>query len=162
MVYIRYYGEKPNNYIYFNCSDYASQTSSTCEKWRIVGVFNGKVKIMRDMPIGKYSWDNKGTTSGAETSDGKNEWPEARLMKMLNPNYDSELGGSLYWNRKNGTCYSGKTAPIGQRNLQKNLLIKNIPTIITANAIMPTVYPSNLKLNETIIENTSHGLLPCR
>ena len=27
---IRYYGANPNNYIYFNCSDYSNQTSSTC------------------------------------------------------------------------------------------------------------------------------------
>ena len=29
---IRYYGENPNNYIYFNCDDYSNQTDSTCEK----------------------------------------------------------------------------------------------------------------------------------
>ena len=28
---IRYYGASPNNYIYFNCSDYSNQSSSTCE-----------------------------------------------------------------------------------------------------------------------------------
>ena len=28
---IRYYGANPNNYIYFNCSDYNNQSSSTCE-----------------------------------------------------------------------------------------------------------------------------------
>ena len=38
---IRYYGASPNNYIYFNCSDYSNQTSSTCETWRIIGVFDG-------------------------------------------------------------------------------------------------------------------------
>ena len=155
---IRYYGEKPNNYIYFNCSDYANQTSSTCEKWRIVGVFNGKVKIMRDMPIGKYSWDNKGTTSGAETSDGKNEWPEARLMKMLNPNYDSELGGSLYWNRKNGTCYSGKTADntkecdmssIGLKNdTTKSAIADNIWYIRSYNN--GELYPNQIYRNEVV------------
>ena len=42
---IRYYGANPNNYIYFNCSDYSNQTSSTCETWRIIGVFDGKLKI---------------------------------------------------------------------------------------------------------------------
>ena len=42
---IRYYGANPNNYIYFNCSDYSNQTSSTCETWRIIGVFDGKIKI---------------------------------------------------------------------------------------------------------------------
>ena len=41
---IRYYGAAPNNYIYFNCSDYSNQSSSTCETWRIIGVFDGKVK----------------------------------------------------------------------------------------------------------------------
>ena len=40
---IRYYGASPNNYIYFNCSDYSNQTSSTCETWRIIGVFDGKL-----------------------------------------------------------------------------------------------------------------------
>ena len=55
---IRYIGKDPNNYVYFNCSDYSNQSDSTCEKWRIIGVFknmtkeNGTkddlVKIVRD------------------------------------------------------------------------------------------------------------------
>ena len=55
---IRYYGASPNNYVYFNCSDYSNQSSSTCETWRIIGVFNGKVKLIRGSQIGKYSWDS--------------------------------------------------------------------------------------------------------
>ena len=39
---IRYYGVSPNNYVYFNCSDYSNQTSDTCEIWRIIGVFDSK------------------------------------------------------------------------------------------------------------------------
>ncbi len=112
---IRYYGANPNNYIYFNCSDYNNQTSSTCEKWRIIGVFDGKVKIMRGSIIGYYSWDNKNTSTGAETSNGKNDWTTARLMKLLNPNNyytidsnDNGNGQSLYWNAQNGTCFSGE------------------------------------------------------
>ena len=102
---IRYYGASPNNYIYFNCSDYSNQTSSTCETWRIIGVFDGKVKIMRGSVIGSYSWDS----SASDTNDGKgvNEWSQADLMKLLNSGYDSEsVGGSLYWNAKSGTCYN--------------------------------------------------------
>ena len=103
---IRYYGASPNNYIYFNCSDYANQSSSTCELWRIIGVFDGKVKLVRDTSIGSYSWDNKDKTTGAENNNGKNDWTDARLMKLLNPGYDSEtVGGSLYYNAKSGTCY---------------------------------------------------------
>lgn len=106
---IRYYGASPNNYIYFNCSDYANQSSSACELWRIIGVFDGKVKLVRNESIGKYSWDNKDKTTGAEGNYGKNDWTDARLMKLLNPGYDSEtIGGSLYYNAKSGTCYSGQ------------------------------------------------------
>ena len=111
---IRYYGETPNNYIYFNCSDYSNQTTDTCELWRIIGVFNNQnnlnngnmVKIIRNDSIGEYSWDNKDRTTGAENDYGKNDWTDARLMKLLNPGYDNEtIGGSLYWNSGSGTCY---------------------------------------------------------
>ena len=106
---LRYYGASPNNYIYFNCSDYSNQSSSTCETWRIIGVFDGKLKLIRGSQIGSYSWDNKNTSTGAEDNYGKNDWTEARLMKLLNPGYESETtGGSLYYNAKSGNCYSGQ------------------------------------------------------
>ena len=102
---IRYYGAEPNNYIYFNCSDYNNQSSSTCETWRIIGVFDGNVKIMRGSQIGTYSWDS--SASSINSGYGVNEWSQADLMKLLNSGYDSEsVGGSLYWNAKSGTCYS--------------------------------------------------------
>ena len=104
---IRYYGASPNNYIYFNCSDYSNQSSSTCETWRIIGVFNNKVKLIRGSQIGTYSWDNKNTSTGAENDYGKNDWTDARLMKLLNPGYESETtGGSLYYNSGSGNCYT--------------------------------------------------------
>ena len=115
---IRYYGASPNNYIYFNCSDYSNQTSSTCETWRIIGVFDGKLKLIRGSQIGKYSWDNKNISTGAEDYRGKNDWTTARLMKLLNPDdyyindnndKDSEgnyLGYSLYYNSASGMCFT--------------------------------------------------------
>ena len=112
---IRYYGASPNNYIYFNCSDYSNQTSSTCETWRIIGVFDGKLKLIRGSQIGKYSWDNKNISTGAENNSGKNDWTTARLMKLLNPSdyyivdtNDNDLGQSLYYNSTSGKCYSGQ------------------------------------------------------
>ena len=134
---IRYYGASPNNYIYFNCDDYSNQTSSTCETWRIIGVFDGKVKIMRNESIGNYSWDNKGTSSGAESSNGKNNWSDARLMKMLNAGYESETGGSLYWNRQSGTCYSGTTADTTKTCDMSSIGLKND---ITRNMISESTY----------------------
>ena len=112
---IRYYGANPNNYIYFNCSDYSNQTSSTCETWRIIGVFDGKVKIMRGSVIGAYSWDS--SASGTNSGYGVNEWSQADLMKLLNSGYDSEsVGESLYWNAKSGTCYNGQNNAKGSCN----------------------------------------------
>ena len=103
----RYIGANPNNYVKFND-----------ELWRIIGVFDvddgtGKIekrlKIVRNESIGNYSWDNKDTTTGAENSYGKNNWPDARLNYLLNAGHESETyGGSLYWNRKSGTCYYGQ------------------------------------------------------
>ena len=103
----RYIGANPNNYVKFND-----------ELWRIIGVFDvddgtGKIekrmKIRTEEKIGSYSWDNKSTSTGAETDDGKNNWPDARLNYLLNPGHESEsTGGSLYWNRKSGVCYYGQ------------------------------------------------------
>ena len=128
---------EPNNYIYFNCSDYSNQSDSTCEKWRIIGVFDGKVKMMRGSTIGMYSWDNKDTTTGAETDYGKNDWTDARLMKLLNPGYESETtGGSLYYNSGSGSCYSG------QNNATKtcDFTSTGIKNDTTRNLISDTLY----------------------
>ena len=134
---IRYYGASPNNYIYFNCSDYYNQTDSTCEKWRIIGVFNNSVKLIRNDSIGLYSWDNKNTSTGAESVYGKNDWTDARLMKLLNPGYESETtGGSLYYNLKSGNCYAG------QNNATKscNFTSTGIKNDVTRNLIKTVTY----------------------
>ena len=99
----RYIGKNPNNYVKFND-----------ELWRIIGVFDaddgtGKIekrmKIIRNESIGNYSWDN----SKPESYYGTNNWLVARLNYLLNLGHESETcGGSLYWNRKSGTCYSGE------------------------------------------------------
>lgn len=105
---IRYYGASPNNYIYFNCSDYSNQSSSTCETWRIIGTFGNKTKLIRNSSIGEYSWDNKDTSTGAKSDYGSNDWTTARLMKLLNPGYTKEsVNNSLYYNSKGGQCYAG-------------------------------------------------------
>ena len=82
--------------------------------WRIIGVMKNiddgtgnkedRVKIIRTGSIGEYSWDT--SDSSINLGRGVNEWSQADLMKLLNPGYESEtVGGSLYWNNKQGTCY---------------------------------------------------------
>ena len=85
---IRYIGSNPNNYVYFNCSDYSNQSDSTCEKWRIIGVFKNMtkedgskadlVKIIRDDSLGNISWDS---------NYGENDWSKASLQTTLNGEY---------------------------------------------------------------------------
>ena len=100
----RYIGANPNNYV-----------SIDGDIWRIIGAMKNvddgtgnkeeRVKIIRSTSIGLYSWD----TSESSVNDGYgvNEWSQADVMKLLNPGYESEtVGGSLYWNNKQGTCYS--------------------------------------------------------
>ena len=100
---IRYYGASPKNYIYFNCDSYPS---TNCELCRIIGVFDGKIKLMRNSTIGSYSWDT--SASSVNSGYGVNEWSQADLMKLLNPGHESEsVGGSLYYNSRSGTCYNG-------------------------------------------------------
>ena len=101
---IRYYGASPNNYIYFNCDSYPS---TNCELWRIIGVFDGKIKLIRNEIIGSYSWDT--SAASVNSGYGVNEWSQADLMKLLNPGHESEsVGGSLYYNSKSGTCYNSE------------------------------------------------------
>ena len=77
---IRYYGTNPNNYMYFNCKTYPD---TNCELWRIIGVFDGRLKIMRNESIGKLAFDqDKNDDSSKTTFD--NDWSTATLQKLLN------------------------------------------------------------------------------
>ena len=96
----RYIGASPNNYVSFND-----------ELWRIIGVFNNiddgtgkketRLKIIRDEPIGIYSWDNKASGTGSSTSSyGSNDWSDSALQQVLN--------SGAYYNRTSGECPYGR------------------------------------------------------
>ncbi len=125
---IRYIGANPNNYVYFNCSDYNNPTADTCELWRIIGVFNNVtksdgtkenlVKIIRNDSLGDYSWDHKMNGVGTSTNDlGSNDWSDSQLMMMLNPTNYLKSGytnssdiislGSQQLYSKMGSYYNG-------------------------------------------------------
>ena len=97
---LRYIGADPNNYVTFNN-----------ETWRIIGVFNNiddgtdtketRLKIIRDKPIGQYSWDNKPSGTGSSDSQyGSNDWSDSALQQVLN--------SGAYWNRTSGNCPYGQ------------------------------------------------------
>ena len=107
---LRYIGANPNNYVYFNCDDYNNPSNSTCELWRIIGVFNENshgrsgeklVKLIRSDSLGRIAWDSAYT----------NNWSTASLQKTLNGDY---LNGS------------GSYASIGIKNDTTRNMIANV------------------------------------
>jgi len=127
---IRYYGANPNNYIYFNCDDYSNQSSSTCEVWRIIGVFDGKIKIMKNESIGDLAWDqDKNQNSNITTYN--NDWSNSSLQEFLNGKYYNR-GEDKTW-----TYYNGRT---GSSSVSINLEEKGIKNDVTRGLISETIW----------------------
>lgn len=74
-----FYGDNPKNYVYYNCKN--NDDSSTCELWRIVGLYYNEetkehnIKIVRNDSIGKYQFDTK--------EPEKIIWTDSTLYKQL-------------------------------------------------------------------------------
>ena len=104
---------------YATASEFCSyKPAGTPILWRIIGVFDGKLRIVRDESIGEYSWDT--SASNVNSGCGINEWSQADLMKLLNPGYETNqdlnnsnetiiVNNSLYWNSESGKCYNGSS-----------------------------------------------------
>ena len=99
---LRYIGANPNNYVYFNCDDYNNPSNSTCELWRIIGVFNENshgrsgeklVKLIRSDSLGRIAWN----------SDNTNDWSTASLQTTLNGDYLNGSGSYASSGIKNDT-----------------------------------------------------------
>ena len=98
---IRYYGSNPNNYVKFNN-----------ELWRIIGVFDNNVKLMRKNYLGWFSWDSsdsnvnngKGINQWGESTDEEgNYYPGAKLQVYLNKRYYGGDTTVLCYNADNNT-----------------------------------------------------------
>ena len=111
---IRYYGASPKNYIDIGDRD----SNDEVILWRIIGVFDEKVRIVRNDSLGNYSYDTSAST--VNSGQGINEWSQADLMKLLNPGYTNNkdlnnsnekitVSNSLYWDKASGICYKGSS-----------------------------------------------------
>ena len=145
---IRYYGANPNNYVYFNCDDYSNQSSSTCEVWRIIGVFNNgnlthQIKIIRNESIGTY-----------QTTEVGNEEFGAFTDSYLSYTLNNEAGSkeATYWSRTLGTCnlntnYKCDFSKTGLKNTTTRDLISNVSWFIS-NLTDGDSYPNDLYQGE--------------
>ena len=80
---LRYIGADPSNYVWFNN-----------ELWRVIGVFDGKTKIIKDgyYNDGNYIAFDKGEADGGTHGRwGYNDWAQATLMSELNGTYLSSM-----------------------------------------------------------------------
>ena len=94
----RYIGDNPNNYVYFNCDDLSNQSASTCEVWRIIGVFDvddgtgnyeQRIKLVRGSALpDTKQWDTRNSELDSENNYGKNEWVGSVMQTYLNDNGD--------------------------------------------------------------------------
>lgn len=144
----RYYGANPNNYVYFNCDDYSNQSSSTCEVWRIIGVFNNgilthQIKIIRNESIGTY-----------QTNEVGNEEIGAFTDSYLSYTLNNEAGSkeATYWSRTLGTCNLNINckcdfSKTGLKNTTTRDLISNVSWFIP-NSIEGDLYPNELYQGE--------------
>ena len=144
----RYYGANPNNYVYFNCDDYSNQSSSTCEVWRIIGVFNNgnlthQIKIIRNESIGTY-----------QATEVGNEEFGAFTDSYLSYTLNNEAGSkeATYWSRTLGTCnlntnYKCDFSKTGLKNTTTRDLISNVSWFIP-NSIEGDLYPNDLYQGE--------------
>ena len=93
---IRYYGKTPNNYVSFNN-----------ELWRILGVIDGKIKIIRNESIGNYKWN----------STQNNNWNNSSLKSYLNGDYYNSIDGTYKNMISEETYYLGGSASSTQYTL---------------------------------------------
>ena len=143
---IRYAGAIANvkNKVYFNCAEtdgtneYGTEKynyASSCEIWRIIGVFdidNGsgkiekRIKIVRDALAVSMSFDSSANNGGTDNNSGYgiNQWGKstytdgttyegADLMRMLNGYYIGKDDTCKYCNGLNqGTCENDCTSSV--------------------------------------------------
>ena len=81
----RYSGANPNNYVCFG-SD--ATTCPSVNLYRIIGVFNNQVKLIKATSLGNYMWD-----SGNDI-----EWSTSDINNRLNNSYLNSLGST--WQEK--------------------------------------------------------------
>ena len=150
---IRYYGGNPNNYVWLGdtfTTDYTytsngeslTRTAGSKKLWRIIGVFDGRLKLITADPIynGGLSWDTSANETGGNNGSGINEWGPsgsyegADLMRLLNEGYPG-INGSLYWNKSTGTVYTrsnnATTADVSFANTGLSSSEKNLIDSVT-------------------------------
>ena len=90
----RFSGANPNNYVCFGTDEVSCPEDNL---YRIIGVFNGQVKLIKSTSYGSYAWEQDYSTQG-------NTWNESTkpdIYTTLNTTYYNTLGSE--WQSKIAT-----------------------------------------------------------
>lgn len=136
---IRYYGKDPNNYVYFNCDTYPDKN---CEIWRIIGVFDGKIKLIKNTGIGLLSYDYDGNNQNLAR-----DWSQSTIKNLLNDEYLNNKN-TTYNNASNKETLNFKTDNNGIKNNTRNLISNNLYSIGGWYSMDENIYAHNVYLFE--------------
>ena len=146
---IRYYGANPNNYVSFNN-----------ELWRIIGVFNDNVKLIRKDSLGWLSWDTSDESVnggyginqwGESTYEDGTSYPGSDLMQYLNKMYyggDTTVTCYSWLSNKETTCPKDSKGNFLKLDETSKSLIDN-HTWNTAGVDSNDVYDSTTYISDT-------------
>ena len=145
---IRYYGSDPNNYVKFNN-----------ELWRIIGVFNDNVKLIRKDSLGWLSWDSSDESVnggyginqwGESTYEDGTSYPGSDLMQYLNKMYYGGIEVTCYndLNNTKTTCPKDSKGKFLKLDETSKSLIDN-HTWNTAGVDRNDVYDSTTYISDT-------------
>lgn len=122
-----------------DCTEDTVRRTGDKKLWRIVGIFDGRLKLVSNDPISttNLSWDTSANTTGGNSGTGINQWGESGnyegsdLMRLLNPGFEgTTVNNSLYWNKGTGTVYTennnGTTADVSFANTGLTTAEKNM------------------------------------
>ncbi len=145
----RYVGPDVDNYIYFNCEDNKEPSASTCEIWRILGIFKDEegqehIKIVRNNVLSRdmypVTFEANGTTYKIQSTNSSgdyvywnnktgynNDWATAGLQYWLNAGSDKDTkepsdGYMSYLSQNAKSMIENTTYYLGNFNYQKDTI----------------------------------------
>lgn len=143
-----YYGDNPDNYIYYNCKN--PDDTSSCELWRIVGLFHNKendnynIKIVRNDSIGLYQYDYKMID---EENKSSNNWNESTLNKYLNEEYKI-ISGNNYITTYKQNLEILPSLELDVKNMKNELTTNSKISLLTLSDYLNASSCSKNKINE--------------
>ena len=98
----RYSGANPNNYVCFGTDITPCPEENL---YRIIGVFDNKIKLIKNLNYQNLAWDEADPESGFPY--GSNNWQSSTLKEILNNAYLSSLGNYSKYIAKNTAWFLG-------------------------------------------------------